>query len=183
MKNLLTIIFIIFIAFTCIGQTDRMNNNYITAISLGLDPNPLFNEAPKGGLDVNAKIIFGKEHRELGLNAEYFHNLDYLSIGAFYDAIILGQGTSNDYYIQGLLGVELILINRFNGANLDLDTGFFGLTGGINGTLRWNITDHIGIEGILNWKYARDKKVLWDEKEFHKLFPLNGRLNLIFTFK
>ena len=180
MKYLLLTL-VLFITFNISSQTttERMNNNYITSISIGIDPKPLFDDTSTGGLDINAKVIFGQEHKEFYISSEYFYNIDYLSIGAGYDWIIFGQGTSFNKIFQGLIGPEILLLSRFTNAQAKLPTGFFGLSGGLNGTLRWYITEKIGIEGIINYKYRPDKRTLWNETSFNKLVDLSGRLNII----
>lgn len=175
-KIILTIIAIlIFIVINA-----QNNNGYIKAISLGIDPNPTFSKDKISGLDANLKLIFGNEYQEYGLAIEYFSNIDYASIGIFKDFIITGKGTSFDTKFQTLIGTEILLISRFNGENLNLKTGFFGISAGANATARWNITEKLGIESIANITYRIDKKKLWNETNLNRLLPLSVRLNIIY---
>ena len=180
----LRIITMLLIAFTVTAQSQSNANGFRKAFSLGIDPAPLFDKSAKGGLDINAKVIFGGNTLEYGLTAEYFNNIDYLSFSAFTDVIIYNQGDAYDKVFQALAGVEITFINRFNGKKLNLEPGIFMQpTAGVNGTLRWNITPQFGIEGILNFKYSPDKYTLWNETRFNKLYPISGRLNFIYYFK
>lgn len=182
MKRLILLLLLV-VNTTMISQNYRINNGFVTAISLGIDPQPMFDDTSTGGLDLNAKIIFGKENSEQGLAVEYFDSLDYLSYGWYYDFIILGRGTSYDQPIQAMLGPELLLISRFGNRKAKLPTGFFGVTAGINGTVRWNISEYFGMEGILNYKYRTDIKTLYKETRFNKLVPMSVRINFVIILK
>ena len=115
-------------------------------------------------LDIQAKISDVTDHREIGLQFEYFKEIDYFSMSMYVNKIV----PINDFRL--LAGVEVIQIIRGK---------FTTFAYGFNGEVRYFITDKIGIGLQYNYRRRTDLQLLYSDGRFVG----SGFINLIYKWK
>lgn len=168
------IIFLLLFTSALYSQSYSKDDGYIDAVSIGVDPGPLFDSSSKGGLDVTFKTISSKGIRENGFSIEYFHNIDYLSVG-WYENLVIFKPVVLKEQFKCMLGIEILYLSRFNGRVSNLTRGYSGITGEGHTTLSWGLSERFNLDFTAAWIYRRDLKALFNEAD---LFPFNGRIAL-----
>jgi hypothetical protein len=115
-------------------------------------------------LDIQAKISDVTTHREIGLQFEYFKEIDYFSYSIYGNYIL----PINNFRL--LAGVELVQIIRGNSTVFAY---------GFNGEVRYFVTDKIGIGYQYNVRRRTDLQLLYNDGRFVN----SGFLNLIYKWK
>ena len=115
-------------------------------------------------LNIQAKISDITTHREIGLQFEYFKEIDYFSYSMYGNYIL----PINDFRL--LAGVELVQIIRGK---------FTAYAYGFNGEIRYFITDKIGVGYQYNARRRTDLQLLYDDGRFVK----SGFFNVIYKWK
>ena len=114
--------------------------------------------------DIQAKISDVTKHREIGLQFEYFKEIDYFSYSVYGNYIL----PINDFRV--LAGVEIVQIIRGK---------FTAYAYGFNGEIRYFITDKIGVGYQYNVRRRTDLQLLYNDGRFVN----SGFLNLIYKWK
>jgi len=115
-------------------------------------------------LDVQLKISDITPHREIGLEFEYFKEIDYFSYGVYSNYLV------NVNSFQLAFGGELIQIIRGK---------FTSFAYGFNGEIRYFITDKIGVSTQYNIRRRTDLQLLYNDGRFVN----SGFVNLIYKWK
>ena len=114
--------------------------------------------------DMQAKISDITTHREIGLQLEYFKEIDYFSYSMYGNYIV----PINDFRL--LVGVEIVQIIRGK---------FTTFAHGFNGEIRYFVTDKIGVGYQYNVRRRTDLQLLYSDGRFVN----SGFLNLIYKWK
>jgi len=135
-------------------------------VSVGLDISNAINgsDVNAPSLDIQAKISDVTEHREIGLQFEYFKEIDYFSYSVYGNYIV----PINDFRL--LAGVELVQIIRGK---------FTTFAYGFNGEIRYFVTDKIGVGYQYNVRRRTDLQLLYNDGRFVN----SGFLNVIYKWK
>ena len=134
-------------------------------VSVGFDvSNALYeSEVNKPSLDIQVKIADVTGNREIGLEFEYFKEIEYFSWGIFANKVI----PINNFQLVG--GVEVVQIVRGK---------FTAFAYGFNAETRYFITDKIGVSAQYNYRRRTDLELLYVDGRFVG----SGFVNIIYKW-